>query len=208
MDTEHPVRIRYGANLPHWRQDQATYFVTFHLGDSLPRAVLDAWIAEREQLLRAMRCSGRLLTATEALRLDELHSARVESYLDAGQGECWLKIPAAAEIVASALTFFAGLRYELRAWCVMPNHVHVVVRPLPSWELEQILHSWKSFTAKAVNREVGRTGTLWQAEYYDHLVRDQDDLLRCMEYTWTNPERAGLTDWHWRWIDHEYLEQL
>jgi len=89
--------------------------------------------------------------------------------------------------------FFDRERYELRAWVVMPNHVHAVVRPNPAHTLSQILHSWKSFTAHAINKLLPqKVVPFWQNESYDHLIRDEDDLQRCSTYTLMNPLDAGL----------------
>jgi len=79
----------------------------------------------------------------------------------------------------------------------MPNHVHAVVRPLDGFKLHDILHSWKSFMSKEVNKLVGRAGNLWQAESWDHVVRDEDDFYRCVQYTLANPRQAGLREWRW-----------
>ena len=189
------VKIRYGANLPHWTREGATYSVTFRLADSVPLEVLERWRKKREQL--AVRSAPRELTEHELRRLAELHGERVENYLDAGCGACVLRDPRAAEIVAKAIRHFEGDRYTLLAWCVMPNHVHVVFSPKPGFELESILHSWKSFTATMINRALVREGVLWQAESFDHLIRDADELSRAIEYVLKNPERAGLGDWPW-----------
>lgn len=82
----------------------------------------------------------------------------------------------------------------------MPNHVHVVLQPRPEQSLESFRHSWKSFTSKKIARLVGHTGTLWQAEYYDHLLRDEDDFIRAIEYVLNKPQAAGLANW--RWVGH------
>jgi REP element-mobilizing transposase RayT len=105
-----------------------------------------------------------------------------------------------ATLVAAALKLFDGERYHLSAWCVMPNHVHVVLRPFVSWKLPAILHSWKSFTAKRANELLGRSGTFWQREYYDHLVRNSKEYIRVVNYVTENPIRAGLKDWEWTGI--------
>jgi hypothetical protein len=80
----------------------------------------------------------------------------------------------------------------------MPNHVHVVMQSFVGDELPDLLHSWKSHTAHAINKLLGRSGSVWQPEYYDHLIRDEDDLSHCVEYAWLNPEKAGLINWPWR----------
>ncbi len=194
------IQVRHGAYLPHWTQEGATYFVTFRLHDSLPADVAERWAAERRETLENAKQSGRPLSPAAKQRLDELHSERVEGYLNAGHGACWLRRPEIARSVADAVLHFDGQRYEMLAWCVMPNHVHVVVRPLPGYQLSAILHSWKSYTAHHANKLLGRTGPFWQRESYDHLVRDEADLVRCVEYAMANPERAGLSDWPWRGV--------
>jgi REP element-mobilizing transposase RayT len=193
------IHKRQGNYLPHWTRDGATYAITFRLGDSLPRAVLESWLFERRDILRTAEQCGRPLSYEEEKRLQQLHSQRVESYLDAGHGACWLRQPAIAKVVIDALRYFDGQRYRLHSWCVMPNHVHVVVEPLPGHSLPSILHSWKSFTAKVANRLLQRTGEFWQEESYDHLIRDDDDYAHAMEYVEQNPAMAGLENWPWVW---------
>ncbi len=129
------------------------------------------------------------------------YSERVDKVLDTGAGECWLREPDIAKLVADALQHFEGERYELRALTIMPNHVHVVVRPLSPHTLSAILKSWKGYTALHANRLLDCQGTFWQEESYDHLCRDDDDIARCCAYTLNNPVSAGLChdprDWPW-----------
>src|SRR5205085_9861971 len=122
------------------------------------------------------RATGRRLSVEEAKRLDELHTQRVDRFLDAGHGSCWLRRPEIARLVADTLAKFNRVQFRLVAWCVMPNHVHLVLQPLDGFEVPRILHSLKSWTAKAANKLLNRTGEFWQAEYYDHLIRDEPDL--------------------------------
>lgn len=199
LDAPATIKKREGAYLPHWTRDGAAYAVTFRLGDSLPRQVLESWLFERRDIVRTAEQMGRPLSEHEEKRLQQLHSERVETYLDAGHGACWLCQPAIAQLVADALRHFDGQRYRLHAWCVMPNHVHVIVEPLAGHELPQLLHSWKSFTAKAANRLLGRTGEFWQEEYYDHLIRDEEDYAHALRYLLENPAAAGLSHWQWVW---------
>lgn len=94
---------------------------------------------------------------------------------------------------------FDGVRYGLKAWCVMPNHVHVVLETHPDHPLPGVLHSWKSYTATASNRHLGRAGQFWQTEYYDHLIRDEADLAHALRYVVENPAKAGLRNWKRVW---------
>jgi len=191
------IQTRHGAYLPHWTRDEAIYAVTFRLADSLPKHVLEQWLFEREDIVNTAKQMGRPLASHELIRLEKLHSEKIENYLDAGHGKCWLKEDNVAEIVATALQHFNGERYTLYAWCVMPNHVHVVLRPHPNYPLSEILHSWKSFSAKKANTVLGRKGEFWRQEYYDHLIRDEQDFAHAIEYVLDNPAKAGLKNWKW-----------
>ena len=192
------VHVRQRGRLPHWEKDAGLYFITFHLADSLPQSVLEK-IAERHRILiEAKRVGARLLPSQEALAA-EFSPARLEEYFDRGAGACSLRDPRIGEVVAEALRFWEGKRYRLLAWCVMPNHVHVVCRLLPGQELSKVLLGWKSFTARKANEILGRSGVFWQREYYDRLIRDGDELERAVRYVVSNPERAGLKGWKWVW---------
>lgn len=188
--------------LPHLKREGASYFVTFRLAGTLPKEVLLKFKAEREAVIAQTQAARRPLTWHEQEELFRWYSARVDKYLDAGHGDCWLARPEIAGVVAGAIQFHATHRFDLHAWTVMPNHVHAVLRPKPDWTLSRILKGWKGFTGREVNRLLNRTGaTFWQAESYDHLVRDDNDLHRCCEYTTMNPVTARLCprpeDWRW-----------
>ena len=141
---------------------------------------------------------GRPLTQSEQKNLEFLYSEKVEKYLDAGHGACFLRRDDIAEIVANALKHSDNQDYKLFAWCIMPNHMHVVLEPLLK-ELPEIVYSWKWFTAMKANKCLNRRGIFWQREYFDHLLRNQESLERTVEYVWANPEVAGLQNWKWRW---------
>ena len=192
------VNIRERGRLPHWERDGGTYFVTFRLADSLPATVL-AKLVERQRVLQSAKTSGLKLLPAQKLLVAEYSPRKIEEYFDRGAGACHLRDPRIAELVANALRFWDGERYRLMAWCVMPNHVHVVFRLLPGQELDHLMRSWKSYTARMANRILGRTGAFWQREYYDRLVRDASELERAVQYITSNPERAGLTGWSWVW---------
>lgn len=180
--------------LPHLKVAGATYFVTFRLADSLPREILDRLDAWRtDQLRRA--------AAEERTQLDATFAAEIDAHLDHGAGTCWLRDERIATLVADALRHFDGARYRLHAWVVMPNHAHALVQPLPGHALEQILHSWKSFTAHRAGEMLERSGEFWQRESYDHWVRDESEFAHFRRYIEENPVKARLCaqacDWRW-----------
>jgi valyl-tRNA synthetase len=191
------INRRYGAYLPHWTQTGGIYAVAFHLADSLSAEVLEQWRTERERIIQNAESQNRKLTSHEREELVRLYSDKVESFLNAGHGKCYLRQTKIAEMVANALKKFDNERYDLIAWAVMPNHVHAVLKPYDGFQLSDVLHSWKSYTANKANELLGRSGAFWQSEYYDHLVRDEDDFLRQVKYVLSNPVKAGLVDWPW-----------
>ena len=191
------IAKRKGSYLPHWTKPGGTYAVTFRLADSLPAGVVEAWKQEREDIVQRARTQGRDLTNHEFRELNRLYSVRIDNLLDSGQGSCAMRDERIAHMVQDALLHFDSQRYDLIAWCVMPNHVHVVLYPLVGHDLPEILHSWKSYTAKQANKILGRHGAFWQEEYYDHLVRDEEDFNHALNYVLCNPARAGLSQWPW-----------
>ena len=133
--------------LPHFDMPELTQTLTFRLSDSMPQTVLESWRKELRQL-----------PAKEA---DIERRKRIDAYLDMGHGCCYLKDDNIAEVVQNALLHFDGQRYVLHAWVIMPNHVHALYTAKPGYELSEIVHSWKSFTANECNRKLERTGDFW-----------------------------------------------
>jgi REP element-mobilizing transposase RayT len=193
------VSIRNRGHLPHWESATATYFVTFRLADSLPQKALQKILFARKDIPATAAQMGRALSDVERKQLKKLNTSRIEKYLDEGVGGCFFRDSTIARVVVDSLHQFHGTRYQLFAWCVMPNHVHVVFKILSGNTLPKILHSWKSFSAKKANKILGRSSQLWQREYYDHMVRDEVEFHHAVQYVIENPERAGLIDWPWVW---------
>jgi REP element-mobilizing transposase RayT len=92
-------------------------------------------------------------------------------------------------IVLDTILFFNHQRYELGGLVVMDDHVHVIVQPIGEWTLTQILHSWKSFTAKEINKLRGQTGTRWMKDSRTEVIRNDHELRAKMEYIYGNPAR-------------------
>jgi REP element-mobilizing transposase RayT len=189
--------IRSRGRLPHWEADNAIYFVTFRLADSLPLDVRRAFEFEKRDIVATARQLGRPVSPTEEKRLEKLFSKRIQTKLDSGIGSCFLGRPVVADLVSATLQHFSESRYRLYAWCVMPNHVHALFRLLADHSLTEILHAWKSYSGKKANQILGRRGEFWQHEYYDHMVRSEQEFYRIVNYIVANPTKAGLRDWRW-----------
>ncbi|MBI4165557.1 MAG: transposase [Acidobacteria bacterium] len=196
---EAEIAKRGRGYLPHWEGGLRMYMVTFRLADSLPRAALERIEFERRDILRTAARQGRGPSPPELKRLARLFTEKLEAYLDSGVGNCFLADERIAEVVATALRKFDGARYNLLAWCVMPNHVHVVMEVLGHNTLARILHSWKSYSANQANAILGRNSKFWQREYFDHLLRTPLHVDRAIRYVVENPAKAGLQNWTWVW---------
>jgi len=171
----------FHRRLEHSSRPGSAYFLTWRLDGSLPVArVTDFWT-----------CDG-----PKFVELDQL--------LDAlSTGPRWLERRDVADVVADAL--WKGVResrYELGAWVLMPNHVHVALRPLGDQDLASTVRSIKSSSAQAANRLLNRSGSRFRArDYFDRRIRDRDHEGRVTRYIENNPVRAGLCDrvqdWPW-----------
>ncbi len=179
------ARWRSRGYLPHFEGGSIPQFVTFRLADSLPSELLEQWRAELHRLPEREASAER--------------RRRIEQWLDQGAGHAWLGDPRVASLVEEALLRLDGERYQLHAWVVMPNHVHVLFTPGHGWSLSAILHSWKSFTSKRANRILARCGKFWQEEYFDRYIRDQQHFQRAVEYIELNAVKVGLCELRQQW---------
>ena len=96
--------------------------------------------------------------------------------------------------VEEALWFSHGERYCLHAYVIVPDHVHLLLTPVAEWSLAKILQGLKGFTARQMNRCLGRKVIFWQNENFDHLVRNELDWLDKFTYIHDNRVEAGLSN--------------
>lgn len=176
--------------LPHI-ETRSLQFITYRLFDSLPQDVIDTCKMFTQNWEKTGYKDPR---AKNMMRL-------IDSYEDASYGSCYLRNPQVAAIVKENLLFHDGKRYNLHHWCIMPNHVHILLEVLGDNSLSDILHSWRSYTAKRANELLGRSGQFWMHEYFDRYIRDQRHYESTVEYILHNPVKAGLvatsSDWPW-----------
>jgi putative transposase len=229
--SEFIYKERTGRNLPHVHPPGATLFVTFRLTETVPRPVLQLYHAQKKWLQEETRRVAALKMKddspemqTHAKRLEEFHRNWFVKFEDilhkAETGPTWLKDERVAEVVAEALHYRDSKVYRLDAYCIMWNHVHTVFSPFLAEKdlrevlspaglifmsknppLNAIMKSLKGYSAWEANRVLGRKGTFWEQESYDHVVRDDEELDRVVKYVLNNPVKAGLVkDWpQWRW---------
>ena len=179
------------------------YFLTFRTSDSLPAGVAVDFRYRRRAWLVAHGIDPDKegwhqelgeLPEDQQRSFHRVFSREYNCLLDKGYGECLLKVPAVAEIVTKALRHFDADRYDLGDFVVMPNHLHLLVQFIGDGRLKKQCYSWKHFTACEINRRLGRTGSFWQGETYDHIVRSENEFEHYRRYIAENPRRAGLSD--------------
>ena len=209
-----PVGIITRGSLPHWYVPGAAHFVTYRLAGTLPAEALQALRDKKATLLRQPLVQGQTLAQHRAAA-HKLLFADYDRFLDQSSID-WLKRPQVAALVRRNLYHHNGKKYHLLAYCVMPNHVHVLFIPIdPVGDaasvanqrdgdddigegadsrspLSAIMHSLKSYTANEANALLRRSGPFWQKESFDHWVRDEDELARIVAYISENPLKAGL----------------
>jgi putative transposase len=218
------MKIFYRRHLPHWQPQDAVFFVTFRLKNSLPYEIIESLREERE------RAKVSLNTLLECERThqntldDQRYFERWEEYLNrADFGPRWLSQPEIAGIVKEALHYRDGKVFDLYAYCIMSNHVHVVFEPLSRSEchsdlqhsnpmpLNKIMQSLKRHTARQANIILGREGAFWQDESYDRAIRNNEECIRTVNYVLENPVKAGLVSqwekWPWTYCRTELLSK-
>ena len=161
-DSKPHLGWRSRGYLPHCDAAGLVQHIVFGLADSVPKGV---------------RTSS------------PVHADRL---LDAGHGACVLRDAVCAEFVQSALLHSDGDRYRLIAWCIMPNHVHVIAEQIEGHRLGDIIQSWKSASSHQINAHVQREGRLWRREYFDRFMRDEAHLHDTIAYVEGNPVEAKL----------------
>lgn len=194
----------YRRRLPHIQVAGATYFVTFRLKNSLPREVLEKLAKEAERIKNLPK---------DKIDIEQHHwFEKLDGYLDQVLcGEAFLKNEQIANLLTEAIHYRDGKVYDLVAFCIMPNHVHLICNPLEKekdnfYSLPEILHSLKGHTARHSNLILRRSGSFWQDESYDHIIRDESELERIIKYVLYNPVKAGLVKEQkdWKWIYCKY----
>jgi 1-hydroxy-2-methyl-2-(E)-butenyl 4-diphosphate synthase len=192
---------RPSTSLPHWRIPGATYAVTFHVKDSLPASVLTDSEWQKSLLLGRIDYGKQLRDAGESPKrlcneIRALTQSVIEPALHATEGPRPLADPAIAAMVESTLKHFDGDSYDLLAWSVMPNHLHVLLTPHQGHELEKIIQSWKTHSGTQANKMLGKSGTVWQEEYDDYIVQDGEDLKHQAGYILANPGKGrASSEW-------------
>ena len=178
----------HGRNLPHRNKKGLVQFITFRLADSMPQNVLKKINEELSHISESEK--------------DEKKRIKYQYWLDKGLGSCALANREMAQVVQDAFMHHDGKSYHLLAWCIMPNHVHVLIKTKE--ELPKIIQSWKSFTGKWALKNNAKfnlgidkdASKFWMPEYWDRFIRDEKHFNATVQYIIKNPKKAGLPKHH------------
>lgn len=214
MKSKLDYKFLYRRRLPHIQPEGATLFVTSRLEGSLPAKVVQKLNQEKEKIDHNL---GNILITKERKREANLEYQQLfvkwDDALDAHNSDVrYLADPRIANVVSASLHHRDEKVYELIAFCIMPSHLHILFTPLKEnadhyYSLSKIMHSLKRHTAREANLILGREGTFWQHENYDHFIRDESELERTIKYILYNPVKANLVkeqkDWKWSYCKYD-----
>ena len=206
----------YTRNRPHIHPPNSILFITFRLAGSVPKAVLNQYKAERIWFEKEVQKTADEERQVHLLEFQRRWFRRFEEITDrAKDGPMWLAENEIRQIVIDKMIRDDGSAYRLDAFCIMSNHIHLVIKPNISERnlvedrssrrlrfvssektLATIMQGVKGSTAYEANKKLGRQGPFWEKESYDRYVRDDAEFHRVVKYTLNNPVKAGLiSDW-------------
>ena len=184
LNPDEPIEKKRDGDLPHWSQGEVMQFVTFRLGDALPREKVLQWKSQSE----AFRNTWPPPWSVEVER--EYHqrfTMKLERWLDEGSGVCLFRDGSFRKILEEIFMHFQGDRVEHHAWVIMPNHVHLLFKPIAP--IEKLVQAWKSVSAKRIGK-----GGIWQPNYRDTLIRDGEHFSNAVRYIRNNPGKVKLRE--------------
>ena len=204
----------YRRNLPHVQPRGASFLVNFRLAGSLPTEVIKKLAEESLKLDQNLTV---IKNKNEKIQFrDKEHRKLFGKWDDAlhnsKTGPFWLKDERIAQVVVNSIMYHDSEWFDVLAYCIMPNHVHLVLAPYESsnfadFGLTKIMHNIKRNSANQANKILGRMGSFWQHENYDHFARDEKELERIVKYVLYNPVKANLvknqSDWKWSYCKFE-----
>ena len=198
----------YRRNLPHIQPEGATFFITYNLDGALPsKVVAELRHARALEIQKIKAQEGELSEQELKKRLRKAHDlyfGKYEELLDDPKsGPTFLRKPEIAQIVKDSLHHLDGKKYTLICYCIMPNHVHKIVKDTKQ-VLFRIMQSHKGFTGFEANRAMSREGQFWHRESFDHQIRSDNWLKEKIQYILLNPSKAKLVK-DWRAWPHWYI---
>lgn len=179
----------HGVKLPHWNQEDIYVFLNFRLGDSLPQQKLNQLKSERNIWMLSHPQPWSQQTENEFHRK---FSHRIEQWVDKGYGCCFFRNSFPTSILVATMLHDDGIKYELVAYVVMPNHVHALVRMFENIRVETLMQEWKSISSHKLKKQFGSEWCDWMENYFDRAIRDENHLNNVISYIYKNYCRGGI----------------
>jgi len=205
--------IEYKRNLPHILPKDGVFFITYRVKDSLP---LDLIVRLKNDFKNEVSQAKEIILNSKVLRyklmeIKKQYFLDFDHFLDKYINKHNLtENKPIANIVSSSLHYLDNKDYKLICYCIMPNHVHLIIHKLKK-PLYTIMKVLKGYTAREINTVLNLKGSFWHAESYDHVIRSRRELHNTIQYVLKNPLKAGLTnsvnEWEWSYCDPIFLEE-
>jgi REP element-mobilizing transposase RayT len=200
------LNIRYWSHGPHYQFRNSIVFITWRVAGTLPGHIqnLFAQLKTAETELETIRDLEK--TKAENARLFRLYQEYDQELASWQTPGLSLNDAALAAILTRAFHFYADKKYELHAYCVMSNHVHLLIRALKREEGEyyliaDLVRAIKRYTAYEINKILRINCQFWDDFYFDRIIRNERNYNAVVEYILNNPVKAGLVNKAKQWRD-------
>ena len=180
--------IQHLGKLPHWDLDGKLQFVTFRLADSLPQSKLVEYKLAKNEWFQSHPYPH---SEKELAEYTDLFGGKIDEWLDAGMGECLMKDAEVRNVVQEVIMHDDGVKYDIIAMCIMPNHVHLLLQVYPKVELNKELGDLKRISSHRINKLLCRTGDVWQHESFDRMIRSYAHFQRVVDYINHNGDKLS-----------------
>jgi REP element-mobilizing transposase RayT len=196
-----PSLLDYKRFLPHKQETGAVIMISWRQNMTIPQAILDLM----QELETAWDQTHLPNESRSALHKQKYFAfdAELPKY---NHPDFSLTAPPYAAIIKNALHYYEKRLYRLLAYCLMSNHIHIMIQPIPNAQaitplIPDIVSRIKSYTAKKINEQRGTKGSVWAHDFYDTMMRNDEHLWHALSYILNNPVKAGIVD---NWQDYPH----
>ncbi len=205
-------------NLPHIQPADTPIFITYNLALDLPETIKILFQRKHKEFESKLKNMSKKEQRQQIIIFEKMMFDIMDNFLGKYRnGPLYLENTKVARIVWDSLLFYNNKQYKLFCFCIMPNHVHVLLKPFNKENnipisLSYILQNHKGYSARESNKVLNKKGQFWQDESYDHYVRKENEFYKIVWYIINNPVKASLVknwkDWEFTWIDSDILKMI
>ena len=209
-------RFYYRRYLPHIQPVDGVLFVTYSIKFEYPRRFYEILKSQKYEFIKSLNAMDESDRKVSIDNFNKIQFDITDNFIARfAESPKWLSNYQIANIVKDSLLFRRDKEYDLICYCIMPNHVHILIKPLlrtkdQPYSLINIMKNHKSYTAVRSNKILKRSGQFWHRGYYDHYIRDEGEYHNVIHYILNNPVKAGLVknseDWEFSWVDEDLVQ--